>query len=311
MQGSNGSGMGGNEPMTTRVSNWFDLADLVPAYEHRMPVVLVNGLAEQSESWFANRAALSRHFDLKVPEILVYDGDALHRQIDSGGEISVEYLADRLCLYLEEFVQRSPCHLVASSLGCQVALAVAVRRPERISKLVLIGPSGFQGGENLPMIDGVRRSATGSLVRAVFHRGRFASEELVAAIHKKFQDRKWKKGVVRTLRGTVGHSVAALLPLVSQSVLVIWGAEDRVLTDLPGAILAGERIRHVRQVVIPRCGHAPQIERAGLVNRLISQFLRDQLKTIPLDLAPHRFLSRVAEPVCAVASIDLPAHSIS
>src|ERR1700722_4622175 len=105
--------MGGTEPMTTRVSNWFDLRDLVPVYERRTPVVLVNGLAEQSESWFANRTALSRNFDLKVPEILVYDGDSLHQRIDSGAEISVEYLADRLRLFLDEFVQRAPCYLVA------------------------------------------------------------------------------------------------------------------------------------------------------------------------------------------------------
>ena len=133
--------------MTTNVSNWFDLADLLHTYKRQVPVVLVNGLAEQPESWFANRSALSRHFDLKVPEILVYDGDPLHKRIDSGGEITVGYLADRLCQFLDEFVQRRPCHLVASSLGCQVALEVAVRRPESVSRLVLICPSGIHGGE--------------------------------------------------------------------------------------------------------------------------------------------------------------------
>ena len=297
--------------MTTSVSNWFDLADLVHTYKRQVPVVLVNGLAEQSESWFANRTALSRKFDVKVPEILVYDSDSLHHRIDSGGEITVGYLADRLCLFLDEFVQRSPCYLVASSLGCQVALTVAVQRPECVSKLVLICPSGFHGGENLPMIEGVRRSAYGTMVSSVFHSSRFASEELVGAMHLKFQDRKWKKGVLRTLRGTVGHSVAPLLPLVSQSTLVIWGAQDRVLTDLPGAIAAGEQIRRARQVVIPKCGHAPQIERAGLVNRLVSQFLRDELKAIPPALAPRPYLNRGARsPIYASGPINTPAHSL-
>ena len=124
--------------MTASVSNWFDLADLVHTYKRQVPVVLVNGLAEQSESWFANRPALSRRFDVKVPEILVYDGDSLHERIDSGGEISVDYLAERLSVFLTQYVQRSPCYVVASSLGCQVALTVAVKRPEIISKLVLI-----------------------------------------------------------------------------------------------------------------------------------------------------------------------------
>ena len=252
-------------------------------------------MAEQPESWFANRAYLSRDFDLKVPEILVYDGDALHEWIESGGEISVGYLADRLSRFLDEFVQRPPYHLVGSSLGSQVILTYATRRPENVSKLVLICPSGLHGVENLPMIEGVRRSNHASLVRSVFHRDHFATEELVQAFRRKFQDRKWKRGVLRTLRGTLGHSVASLLPSVPHPTLVIWGANDRVLSDLPGSVRAAERISRVRQVVIPKCGHAPQIEKARLVNQLVSRFLRDQLKTIPADLDPYRFLSEKAE----------------
>ena len=130
-------------------------------------MILVNGLAEQSESWFANRASLSRDFELMIPEILVYNGDAIHAQIESGGEITVGYLADRLCRFLDEFVQRSPCDLVASSLGCQVALKSPSGARKR-RNLVLICPSGFGGSENLPMIQGVRRSDYESLVRSVF-----------------------------------------------------------------------------------------------------------------------------------------------
>jgi abhydrolase domain-containing protein 6 len=281
--------------MTPNVSEWFDLPHLLDTYKRRMPLVLVNGLAEQPESWFANRTHLSRRFDLKIPEILVYDGDALHQWIDSGGEISIEYLANRLSRFLDDFVQRPPYHLVGSSLGCQVILTYATKRPEHVSKLVLICPSGLEGKENLPMMEGVRRSDQESLVRSVFHRDRFATEEMVQAFRRKFQDRKWKKGVLRTLRGTLGHSVAPLLPLVPHPTLVIWGANDRVLSDVPGSLRAAEQILKVIQVVIPKCGHAPQIEKAGLVNRLISRYLRDRLKTIPPDLDPYRFLSRCAE----------------
>jgi pimeloyl-ACP methyl ester carboxylesterase len=255
-----------------------------------MPLILVNGLAEQSESWYANRTYLGRHFDVKVPELLVYDGDSLHRWIDSGGEVTVEYLADRLAGFLDEFVQRPPYHLVGSSLGCQVILTYASRNPDKVSKLVLISPSGFYGDENLPVVEGVRRSNYNSLVRSVFHRDHFATEDLVGAIEQKFQDRRWKKGVVRTLRGTVGHSVAALLPKVAQPALVIWGADDRVLSDVAGSIRSAQRLLRSRQVVIPKCGHAPQIEKARLVNHLISSYLRDKLKAIPPALDPQRVL---------------------
>ena len=64
----------------------------------------------------------------------------------------------------------------------------------------------------------------------------------------------------------------------------------------PGPIRAAGQIPRVRQVVIPKCGHAPQIEKARLVNQLISKYLRDKLKTIPPDLDPYRFLSDSSAP---------------
>ena len=282
--------------MNPRVRDLFDLKRLT-AYKRPSPLILINGLAEQSESWFANRRQLARHFDVKVPEILVYDGDSLHRHIEAGGEVTVDYLADRLATYLDEFVQRPPYHLVGSSLGGQICLTLAARHPALVSKLVLIAPSGLHGDEHLPVMEGVRRSDYDSLVGSVFHRpGHFASESLVAAIEQKFQSRKWKKGILKTLRGTVGHSVTDLLEQVPHPTLLIWGSDDRVISDVAGSIRAADRMIKGRQVVIPKCGHAPQIEKSRLVNTLITRFLRDRLKNIHPMLEPARFLKKQSRP---------------
>jgi pimeloyl-ACP methyl ester carboxylesterase len=281
--------------MAPDVRKWFDLPRLLHNDKRRMPLVLVNGLAEQSESWFANRAHLTRHFDVCAPEILVYNGQTLHDRIESGGDVTVDYLTDRLCRFLDEFVQRPPYNLVGSSLGGQVVLTYAAREPQKVSKLVLIGPSGLHGQENLPMIEGVRRSNFDLLVRSVFHQGQRASDELVEVFKRKFEDRRWKMGVLRTLRGTLGHSVASLLSNVSHPTLVIWGANDRIISDLHGSIRAAYRLARVRQVVIPGCGHAPQIEKARLVNNLISRYLRDKLTAIPPALDPDRVLARESQ----------------
>ena len=68
---------------------------------------------------------------------------------------------------------------------------------------------------------------------------------------------------------------------------MIWGANDRVISDVAGSIRAADQILKVRQVVIPKCGHAPQIEKARLVNQLVVRFLRDKLKTDPPDARPR------------------------
>lgn len=278
--------------MPPRVLKWIEMPRPLVERKHPAPLVLVNGLAEQPQSWFANERHLSRRFDLKQPEVLVYDGDSLHRRIDAGLEITIDYLAERLGAYLDEFVQRPPYHLVASSLGCQVVATYAAASPEKVGRLVLLCPSGFHGDENLPMVEGVRRSNYDALVGSVFHENRRAEGRLVAAFEKKFQDRRWKKGVLRTLRGTVGHSVAPLLPRIAAPTLVVWGAEDQILSDVPGSIRAAARIPDVRQVVIPRCGHAPQIEKARLVNKLIVRHLTDKLGRLPKAFDPAQLLDR-------------------
>jgi hypothetical protein len=58
-------------------------------------------------------------------------------------------------------------------------------------------------------------------------------------------------------------------------------------------VKAGSRIAKVSQAVIPKCGHAPQIEKAGLVNPLVTRYLMNKLKSIPPVLDPNRYLERV------------------
>lgn len=180
---------------------------------------------------------------------------------------------------------------MGSSLGGQIALSYAARYPENVSRLVLLCPSGLHGEESLPVMQGVRRSRYDSLVGSVFHSQRFATEELVSSVARKFRDRDWKKGVLHTLRGTVGHSVAGLLEQVRHPALTIWGAEDNVIQDVPGSVRAAARMPRVRQAIIPGCGHAPQIERSRLVNSLVLRFLRSGLGKVPPDLSPERFLA--------------------
>ena len=84
-------------------------------------------------------------------------------------------------------------------------------------------------------------------------------------------------------------------PWSAQPTLIIWGANDRVISDVPGSIRAANQILRVRQVVIPRCGHAPQIEKSRLVNELVLRFFRDKLKNIPPALDPGRFLAKQEE----------------
>ena len=250
------------------------------AYGRKPALVLVNGLAEQAETWFRNLRAWRRHFDVHAPNIVAYGGAALHQRIAEGLPIDVEYLVGRLHDYLDGFVQAPPYALVANSMGGKVAVEYAVRHPEQVARLVLLCPSGLGEEEQLPIVDGVRRSDLRAVVGSVFYDARRADPAMVRYYQERFADRRWRLGLLRTIRGTMDHSVRELLPRVGQPTLLVSGDEDRIV-DPEHAAAAAPLMPRGEFVRIPRCGHAPQLERAKVVNRLVVEFLTRPVPVLP------------------------------
>jgi len=250
---------------------WLDGLRLNP-YRRQQPMILLNGLAEQAESWFRNQRYWRRHFNVCMPNLLVYEGAALHRRIDAGEPISVEYLVEQLHLYLDTFVQEPPYHLVASSLGGKIAVAFAVKYPELVSRMVLLCPSGLGDEEQLPIVEGVRRSDLKALVDSVFYKRGNVEPGLVAYYQRQFSKRRWRAGLLRTIRGTMDYCVRDQLAGVQAPTLLIAGREDRIVDPHQAQKAAGDLPRG-HFLMLPHCGHVPQMEKAWTINRLVVHFL--------------------------------------
>lgn len=242
------------------------------SYARRQPLVLLNGLAEQAESWFRNLAFWRRHFDVYLPNLLVYDGPALHQRIEEALPISVDYLVEQLHQYLELFVQTPPYHLVAASLGGKIAVEYATRYPDRVARLVLLCPSGMGDEERLPIVDGVRRNDPRSIVESVFYDPRQVDPRLLLYYRRQFANRRWRLGLLRTVRGTMTHSVRDQLAELSQPTLLVSGRNDKIV-DPRAAATAAKLLPRGHYLCVPECGHAPQMERPWLINRVVLHFL--------------------------------------
>jgi pimeloyl-ACP methyl ester carboxylesterase len=243
-----------------------------PHYARRPSLILINGLAEQAESWFCNVEAWRRRFDVHMPNLLAYDGPALHRRIERGLPIDIDYLVEQLRVYLDEFVQSPPYYVVANSLGGKVAVEFAARHPEQVARMVLLCPSGLSDEERLPIIEGVRRNNVCSLIESVFHKPHDADSDLLDYYQKRFADRRWRTALLRTVRGTMDHRVRDRLPAVTQPTLLVVGSEDRIV-DPQQTAAAALLLPRGQLKILPGCGHAPQIEKAGIINQLVVDFL--------------------------------------
>jgi pimeloyl-ACP methyl ester carboxylesterase len=252
----------------------LNLLGIKPAdsYRRTKPLILVNGLAEQGESWYPNRAVWQRHFDVHAPGVMVYGGPVMQQQLAQKKPITIEFLTDRLSEYLDRFVQSPPYNLVASSLGGQISVEYAARHPEKVDKLVLLCPSGIGGEERFPVMEGARHKNYKGLVESTFFDHRLASPRIMKYYEQKFASKPWRKAFFETVRGTKSHSVRHRLSQIDRPTLVICGREDRIV-DPHEVYEAVKEIPNYQFVMVPRCGHAPQLERSRLINRMVLEFL--------------------------------------
>ncbi len=242
------------------------------AYRRARPVILVNGLAEQGESWYLNRTAWQKHYEVHSPGVLVYDGPVMQERMAGRLPINIDFLTDRLTEYLDRFVQSPPYHLVASSLGAQISVEYAARHPEKVDKLVLLCPSGFGSVERLPIMEGARGGNYQGLVESTFFNRRCASPRIVKYYEQKFASKPWRRAAVRNRAQHQESLGARQAALFDRPTLVICGREDRIV-DPHAVYEAVKDIPNYRFVMVPHCGHAPQLECSRLINRMVVEFL--------------------------------------
>jgi abhydrolase domain-containing protein 6 len=242
-------------------------------YSRSSPLVLINGLAEQGESWYRSREDWQRDFEVHTPGLLVYDGPVLQERMAQGRPITIDFLATRLEGFLDSYVQSPPYHLVASSLGGQIAVEYAARHPDKVDRLVLLCPSGMCSEERLPIMDGARHKDYRGLVESTFYDPNLASPAMVGYYERKFKSKAWRKALFEVVRNTKSHSVRAKLASIDRPVLVICGREDRIV-DSHVVRTAVEPLANYKYVMVSHCGHAPQLEQPQIVNRLVARFLK-------------------------------------
>jgi pimeloyl-ACP methyl ester carboxylesterase len=181
------------------------------------------------------------------------------------GQLIVDFINE---LHLEKVI------IIGHSMGGQIAMQAAVNAPHLISKLILLGCSGYIKRANqflitcsyLPFFTfGMkfwlsRKDVRQNLLTVVYNQS-LVNEELIEAYSKQFQDKNMFYSLVRLLRQREGDFDSVHLRDVKVPALLIWGKHDRVIplkvgnrlkNDLPNASLkVYDRAGHLLPEEIP------------------------------------------------------------
>ncbi|MEB3361181.1 MAG: alpha/beta fold hydrolase [Synechococcaceae cyanobacterium] len=170
--------------------------------------------------------------------------------------------------------------LIGASMGGSVAVELARRQPERISRLLLLSPAGLTGRPMPlpPLLDalGVRFLSLPS-VRQGICRSAFANPDQdvgapeleIASLHLRTPG--WGFALGRFARS--GGFAGSGDPLPDQPLRVLWGADDRILRapqKQAAEALLGERLRE-----LPACGHLPHVDQPDTVAAVWSAFAQE------------------------------------
>lgn len=189
-----------------------------------------------------------RYFDPLAAEL---DGDVVRPQIREPEP--VPELAERWAAALP-----GPALIVANSMGCQVAAELAVRRPELVEALVLVGPT----------VDPRARGLARNVVRLLADSW-YEPPRLTGIVIRDYLS----LGPVATLRQArraLEHRIEEVLPRIAQPAVVVRGAHDPICSASwareAAALLAAGRL-----VTIAGAAHAAHFSHPFDVARVVSE----------------------------------------
>lgn len=255
------------------------------------PVVFLHGLGASLYTWRSTLQPIMR----AGFRVVAFDNRGFgESEKPPTGYRNADY--ERLVIALLDSLHVHDAVLVGHSMGGAIAAEAAVRDPQRVRGLVLIGAAGLGAREPL-LFKVVRWPLLGPFV--VWFRGRGLTERLLRSTYADPQkvtpgdvdqyyapvaDPAYGTALRAVLREFDFNALDGRLDRIQTATLLIWGAEDRWVPLDAGRRFASQ-LQRAAFVLVPHAGHAVQEETPAEANRLLIRFLTQGLPRVPENLA--------------------------
>jgi pimeloyl-ACP methyl ester carboxylesterase len=224
------------------------------------PLVYLHG-GGAAGLWRRFHALLAKRFQVYAPDHPGFGGSEERADLADVAGLASHYVDLSQCLGLERAL------LVGASFGGRIGCELALRAPERFSRLVLLAPVGLDLPSHpvTPLFPRPREEARDMLFHDRELARRFSNGSEFGCVLGTERDHR----ALRRFR-PIGD-VAPRLGRIALPTLLIWGDADVVVPPAHGerfaALVPGARLH-----TIPSCGHGLPFEAPEAVAQAIAEF---------------------------------------
>ena len=255
--------------------------------EHAPAMILIHGFASSTLVWSKVFLKLAEAgYRVIAVDMLGYGYSAKPRN----GEYTIAGQAKLLARLLDRLgIPRAI--FVGSSYGGAVAATCALDYPDRVEKLILVGPvnnnrpleftlmrlfgSPVFGDVVSPLLIGSRRLLRRRMKRVYDRHSWVLDERRVDARHLPLRAAGTQRAIIRTVRNWDAERISRDAHLITQPTLLLWGENDLDIPLADGERLHAE-IAGSRLIVFLNCGHIPHEEYPEAFTNVVSDFCKAQ-----------------------------------
>jgi pimeloyl-ACP methyl ester carboxylesterase len=219
------------------------------------PLVLVHGFGVSGRYMVPLAERLAGELDVWVPDLPGHG-----RSEAPPRALTVPELAGALLAWMDAVGLERPA-LLGNSMGCQVLIDLAARRPDRVGPLVLVGPT----------VDRFHRSVAAQALRLVTT-GLFERPSILGVLALDYA--RMLPRIAGELRAAMDDRPEAKARRVRARSVVVRGEHD-LLTTMPWVTGLAARLRSEAVHVVPWWGHALNYSAPDALAPLVRAFLAD------------------------------------
>ncbi|MBI9065949.1 MAG: alpha/beta hydrolase [Salinivirgaceae bacterium] len=279
----------GFETSTIQLSNDINIS-YYDSKKGDKTIVFIHGLGSNMAAWKKNFSQLKADYRCIAIDLPGYGKSS--KNPHSG---LMSFYAD-VVMEFSEKMNLGKIILAGHSMGGQTAIVAALKYPEKIEKLILVDPAGFENfhaGQRLwfkeimtpELVRLTKIDAIESNLASNFYEvpkdAQFMIDDRIAMRTAKDFD-FYCLAVARSVAGMIDEPVSEKLNQIKTPTLIFFGEKDNLIPNRylnPGKTIkiaedGAGKIPNCELIMVPKCGHFMMFEKSDVFNTKVTEFLK-------------------------------------